>query len=212
MTKKIFWEDPYQTTLETRVKTVCGNQVILEKTIFYAFSGGQESDAGTIAGYPIQEARKEGHEIYYTLPEGHGLNPGNPVTVTIDWERRYALMRLHFAAEIVLELMCQQYPGLLKVGAHIASQKARIDFEWKESVAPLLPLLQEKAQTIIDSHQDIISAFSDEQKERRYWKIKEFAEVPCGGTHLRNTKEMGTIKLKRVNPGKGKERVEIFVS
>lgn len=209
--KKIFWQDPYQTMLDTRVKTVDGPRVTLEETIFYAFSGGQESDVGTIGGVPVQEARKEEKEIYYTLPDEHGLKPGDPVTVTIDWDRRYNLMRLHFAAEIVLEVMYQQYPGLLKVGAHIASEKARIDFVWKESIAPLLPLLQEKAQSIIDSHQDITSAFSDEQNERRYWKIKEFAEVPCGGTHLKNTKEVGVLRLKRVNPGKGKERIEIFV-
>jgi hypothetical protein len=55
------------------------------------------------------------------------------------------------------------------------------------------------------------SAFSDEANERRYWKIKEFSQVPCGGTHIKRTSEMGVIRLKRVNPGKGKERIEIFV-
>jgi len=44
-----------------------------------------------------------------------------------------------------------------------------------------------------------------------YSLIAPFSQVPCGGTHLKNTKEIGQIKLKRVNPGKGKERVEIYV-
>lgn len=184
----------------------------MKKLFFYAFSGGQESDEGTIGGRLVQEARKEGKEIYYTLPKDHGLSPGDRVTVVIDWMGRHNLMRLHFAAEIVLELISQYYPNLLKVGAHIASQKARIDFSWEQSIAAMLPLLQEKAQCIVDTHQEIMSAFSDEQNERRYWKIQEFAQVPCGGTHLRNTKEVGLLKLKRVNPGKGKERIKIFVS
>jgi len=48
MTKKIFWEDPYLTQLETRIASVKGNDITVEQTIFYAFSGGQESDYGTI--------------------------------------------------------------------------------------------------------------------------------------------------------------------
>lgn len=63
----------------------------------------------------------------------------------------------------------------------------------------------------IDTDQAIISAFSDELNERCYWKIKDFAQVPCGGTHLKRTSEVGTLRLKRVNPGKGKERLEIYL-
>jgi alanyl-tRNA synthetase len=71
--------------------------------------------------------------------------------------------------------------------------------------------LQQEAQNIIDADQSIISAFSDEVNERRYWKINEFSQVSCGGTHIKKTGEMGTISLKRKNPGKGRERIEIYV-
>ena len=144
MVKKIFWQDPYLTELNTIVHSVNGNQVTLSETIFYAFSGGQESDAGSIAGHPVLEARKEVKQIFYTLPEVHGLNGGDPVKIKIDWGRRYKLMRLHFAAEVVLELVCQQFPTITKVGAHIAQDKARIDFEWGESFSSVIPLLQTK--------------------------------------------------------------------
>ena len=60
MPRKVFWDDPYQTTLETRIASVRGAQVTLEATIFYAFSGGQESDAGSIAGQPVLAAQKDG--------------------------------------------------------------------------------------------------------------------------------------------------------
>lgn len=90
--------------------------------------------------------------------------------------------------------------------------KARIDFEWQQNISPFIRELEEAAQNIIDSNQSIISAFSDEANERRYWKINEFSQVPCGGTHIKTTGEIGTIRLKRVNPGKGKERIEIYVS
>ena len=59
---------------------------------------------------------------------------------------------------------------------------------------------------------DILSAFSDELTERRYWKISAFSQVPCGGTHIKRTGEIGQIHLKRRNRGKGVERIEIYVS
>ncbi len=99
--KKIFWDDPYRTTLTTTVTSVQDNVVTLKETIFFAFSGGQESDQGTIDGFEVLEAKKVGTEILYTLPDGHGLEPGDMVTVEIDGPRRLALMRLHFAAELV---------------------------------------------------------------------------------------------------------------
>ena len=156
--------------------------------------------------------KKEDKQIYYRLPLAHQLKPGDSVHMMIDWKRRYQLMRLHFAAELVLELVCQRFPEVVKVGAHIAEDKARIDFMWHQNISPFIASLQEAAQSIIDADEGVISAFSDEVTERRYWKIKAFSQVPCGGTHIKRTGEIGRIHLKRCNPGKGKERIEIYVS
>ncbi len=212
MTRKVFWDDPYQTRLDTSITSVSGNTLTVASTIFYAFAGGQESDAGTIADHPVLEARKDGLEIFYTLPEDHGLSVGVPVAMSIDWQRRYKLMRLHFAAEIVLQLVYQTVPGIEKIGAHIAEDKSRIDFITPTRFTALLPMLAEKANTLIAGDHPITSAFSDEANERRYWEIEGFAREACGGTHLRRTGEVGAITLKRDNIGKGKERIEIHLA
>lgn len=212
MTIKTFWQDPYLPQLDTRVAAVAGDEVTVERTIFYAESGGQESDRGTIGGRQVMRAERRGHDIVYGLEPGHGLLSGDAVRIVIDWDRRYRLMRLHFAAEIVLELAYRRLAGVAKTGAHIAPDKARIDFAWGESVAPLLPALQAEAQRIVDADEPIVSAFSDEAREQRYWEIAAFGRVPCGGTHLKRTGEIGRIALKRRNPGKGRERIEITVS
>ena len=209
MTTKVFWEDPYLTLLEARITGVTGDDVTLDRTIFYALSGGQESDRGTIADSRVLHARKEGTEIVYTLESGHGLEPGDSVWMSIDWERRYRLMRLHFAAEIVLELVYRHCRPISKIGAHIGEERARIDFQWDRNISTMFPLLEREALRIITEDQEVTSAFEDEQNERRYWKIDEFAPVPCGGTHLRRTGEIGGLHLKRRNVGKGKERIEI---
>ena len=211
MTKKIFWQDPYLTQLATRIASVDGNDVTVEETIFYALSGGQESDHGTIGSKRVLQARNEGRDIVYTLEAYHGLKSGDAVRIEIDWERRYKLMRLHLAAELVLELVYQNFDSIEKVGAHIAQDKARIDFEWQASISEKLPLIREKALALVEADKEIISAFSDRENQRRYWEIEEFARVPCGGTHLQKTGEIGDMKLKRKNPGKGKERIEIYL-
>ncbi len=212
MTQKLFWQDPYLTQLETHVTRVDGNDLTVAETIFYAFSGGQESDHGTIGGHKVLRARKDGKEIIYTLEEGHGFKVGDAVRMTIDWERRYRLMRLHFAAELVLELAYQNLKGIEKIGAHIAPDKARIDFKWPENISSAFPMLMSKANQIIEADQPIVSAYSDEANERRYWEVAGFARVLCGGTHLKRTGEVGKIELKRDNIGKGKERIEVYLS
>lgn len=211
MTEKVFWRDPYLTTLETRVSSVKGDEVTLEQTIFFAFSGGQESDTGTIGGKRVLEARNDGKEIIYRLEAHHGLSKGESVTMDIDWQRRYKLMRLHFAAEIILELMYRHVPGLEKIGAHIAEDKARIDFFLSENVSSFFSILQQEAEQLIKANHDIISSFSDEENQRRTWEIEGFAKIPCGGTHLKTTGEVGSITLRRKNIGKEKERIEIYL-
>jgi Ser-tRNA(Ala) deacylase AlaX len=103
--RKVFWDDPYQQALTTVVSQVNGNEILFQETIAYSFSGGQESDKAWINDLPIIDSRKEGNLIHYTLPERHGLSVGDVIKMTIDWPRRYGLMRLHFAAELVLEIV-----------------------------------------------------------------------------------------------------------
>jgi len=211
MTRKLFWDDPYRTTLDTTITSVAGEDITVAETILYAFAGGQERDHGTIAERPVVHARKAGTAIVYTLANARGLAPGDAVRMTIDWERRYALMRLHFAAELVLEVAYQTLGSIEKIGAHIAQDKARIDFAWPDNLAPLLPAIADTVHALVAADRPITSAFSDPAAERRYWELPGFARVACGGTHLRRTGEVGAIDLRRKNVGKGKERIEIYL-
>ncbi len=212
MLDKIFWQDPYQTELEASIQAVDGDRVTLDRTIFFAFSGGQESDHGSIGGFEVIEAYKQGEDIIYQLPRSHDLQPGDKVRVKIDWNRRYCLMRNHFAAELILELIYRALPGIDKIGAHIAADKARIDFSSSDNLSALFPGLIAEANRLIEQDLPITSAFTDEQRQQRYWELEDFARVPCGGTHLRSSGEVGSIRLKRKNIGKGKERVEIYTN
>jgi Ser-tRNA(Ala) deacylase AlaX len=206
--RKVFWDDPYQHSLVTRVASVAGDQVVFEETIVFSFSGGQESDRGFINGLEILDSSREGNLIRYTLPAGHGLSVGQEVTMTIAWLRRYRLMRLHFAAELILELVTRAH-GWEKVGAHIAEDKARIDFRSEVNANAILPSIQQAYDAIVADDRPIEKDWLDPEAQRRYWKIEGFAQVPCGGTHVRSTGEVGAVALKRDRPGKGIERIVI---
>lgn len=207
---KFFWEAPYLAELDAVVTSVNGDYITVDRTIAFAFSGGQESDTGTIGGYNILRANKQDKQIFYQL-ERHALSVGDPVLITIDWNRRYRLMRLHFAAEVVLELISQNYNQPKKIGAHIAEDKARIDFYWDGNISKTFDFLQEEIHRLVSSDLPIKSDFSDSAEESRFWEIEGFARVPCGGTHIKKTGELGELLLKRNNIGKGKERIEIYL-
>lgn len=207
---KVFWDDPYLTELQACVTNVAGDSITVDKTIAFAFCGGQESDYGTIGGYEIVQAEKKERQIRYRL-DGHTLSVGDPVLIKIDWNRRYKLMRLHFAAEIVLELVYQNFNRPEKIGAHIAEDKARLDFLWQGNISQIFSFLQNEIQKLVQRNLPIKSTFSDPENERRYWEIENFAKVPCGGTHIKRTGEIGELLLKRNNIGKGKERIEIYL-
>jgi Ser-tRNA(Ala) deacylase AlaX len=124
-------------------------------------------------------------------------------------ERRRRLIRLHFAAELVLELVRRRLSGARKVGAHVTADKARIDFAWPENVAGRLPGIAAGARRLVNADLPIVSGFDDEAVERRFWDVAGFARVPCGGTHPRRTGEVGPVVLKRRNVGRGIERIEV---
>lgn len=206
--KKIFWENPYQTTLTTKVTTISDNETLFDETIIFSFCGGQESDKATVNGIPVVSSRMEGNLIYYTLADNHGLKAGDFVEMKIDWPRRNRLMRLHFAAELVLEIVTQKW-SYEKVGAHIAEGKSRIDFKADENISKHFEEILAVYDDIIKKDLPIEKGYLDVPTQRRYWKIEGFAQVPCGGTHVKTTGGVGFITLKRDRPGKGRERIEI---
>lgn len=209
---KLFWSDPYLTETESKITTVNLDKITLDRTVAYAMSGGQDSDSGTIGGYEILLAEKQGNEIVYTITSEHGLSIDDNVIVKIDWGKRYRLMKLHFAAELVLELVYQNYDKPKKIGANITKDKARIDFEWAGNISDILPFLQKRLVELVQEDVEIISDYIDEANQKRAWEIKGFAKVLCGGTHLKRTGEIGELCLKRKNIGAGKERIEITLA
>lgn len=211
MVEKLFRKDPYSSSCEATVTSSKDGEITLDKTVFFAFAGGQQSDSGTIGGFKVLEARAEGPEIYYKLEEGANLREGDKAQVQIDMEKRRKIMRLHSAAHLVYGVFSKQHEHKKLIGSNVTEDKARIDFEHESSLSGLLPKVEEEANKLIEENHPA-RTYPDESNPDRWWWECMGMKYPCGGTHVTSLGEIGKISLKRKNIGAGKERIEIALA
>lgn len=207
--KKLFWEDPYLTECMAKVNSIEGNKVKLDQTIFYAFSGGQASDSGTIGGINVVEAIEEDKEnISYLLEKEPEFKVGDEVEVIIDGEIRQKIRNLHSVTHIVSYFVEEKLGKLECIGSNVSRDKARLDYVFEGSISEHLEELKEKVNEFISNDYEVLIQNDENDPKLRLW-VCDKMEMPCGGTHINNTKELGNVKLKRKNIGSGKERIEV---
>jgi misacylated tRNA(Ala) deacylase len=140
MTEFLFRDDSYLNELEAEVTEVTPEGgIVLDRTIFYAASGGQPGDTGTISGINVAATvHPEGDKtrIVHVPAEGQvPVAPGQRVTARIDWDRRYRLMRMHTA----MHLLSVVFPFPV-TGGSVGEDKGRLDFDMPEVPADLAAL------------------------------------------------------------------------
>jgi Ser-tRNA(Ala) deacylase AlaX len=209
MTRKLYWEDPYTKEFDARVVSVDENKVVLDQTAFYPRGGGQVGDTGEISDIRVLDTIKEDERIVHVLESKPNFSLGSSVHGKIDWERRHKIMRLHSAAHIVYYFMKEVYPGAEIASSGIVDdKKVREDYLIEPFYRENLKLVENKANEFIQQGKDI-KTWVDENG-RRHWLVEGLPEMFCAGTHVKNTKEIGRISVRRGSkPGKGKERIEI---
>ncbi|MDP3728570.1 MAG: alanyl-tRNA editing protein [bacterium] len=229
--------DCYKKEFDARVTKVKeGVFIVLDQTYFYPAGGGQPYDTGVITcngnTYKIVFVKKEDGEIIHELSD-LGLKEGDNIHGTIDWGRRYILMRYHTAAHILSEVISHA-TGALITGNQLEIDKARIDFSLenyeKDKVLEYITqankiikeahpihfslLPRKEAETILgEKMTSLAKGFSEEIQEVRIVDIEGFGKEACGGTHLKNTAEVGEIHfVKAENKGKNNRRIVITLS
>ena len=204
-----YWDDSYLCDYQTNITSVNENEITLKETIIFSFSGGQQSDLGYINEYQVLSSRIEDDDIYYTIDLDHNLKVGDIVALKIDWDTRLNIMKNHLAIELVVLLMEKKYPDIIKIGANVSATKARADFIWQGNISSELEYLQREIDKVIEADLIINRGFLDDEHKVRYWVIEGFNIVHCCGTHIRSTKELNKVIVKRKGCGLGKERIEV---
>ena len=236
MTTRLFLDDPYRREADCTVVGSGHEGVVLDQTPFYARSGGQPGDSGALVWgggqAEIGEALKgEGEEIRHTVGDGPLPQPGTRVQARIDWNRRYPLMRMHTA----LHLLCTLLPGAAVTGGQIGADRSRLDFDLPQSpdkqaleagfaalIAADHPVSAEWVdEAVLDSNPGLVRTLSVKPPRGtgrlRLVRIGAGPEPvdlqPCGGTHVRSTKEIGGIRVLKIeNKGRQNRRIAIALA
>ena len=220
MTEFVFRADAYLKSLPAIVTGVTPDGgITLDRTIFYAASGGQPADSGYLESASgrsrvLSASHPDGDKtaIVHQLEAAPALAEGDMVTAILDWERRYKLMRMHTA----LHLLSVVFPFPV-TGGSVGEDKGRLDFdmpEVPENIAELEARLNAMAagnhpvtdEWITDAEMAANPGLIKTMKVKppmgqgrvRLIRIGDVDLQPCGGTHVSNTSEIGPLKLGKI--------------
>jgi misacylated tRNA(Ala) deacylase len=222
MTEFLFRSDSYLKTIPAGVVAITPEGgIVLDRTIFYAASGGQPGDTGWLE-------RPDGSRIAIAAtihPDGDktaiahvpaadqaALGVGDEVVSVIDWDARYRLMRMHTALHLLSVVL--PFPV---TGGSVGSDKGRLDFDMPE-VPGDLPAIEARLNALVAGNHavseewitdaemaaqpDLIKTMNVKppmgQGRVRLIRIGDIDLQPCGGTHVRNTGEIGPLKLGKI--------------
>jgi len=206
---ELYYERPYDFEFEAKIVEVADNYVVLDRTLFYPVGGGQPSDTGYISDVRVERVEKR-DKILHFLEEKPPFHVGNIINGRIDRERRLKIMRVHTALHLLTNICNEMLGNVEHVGSGMSDKKGHIDIYYAPRVKPDL---KQKITTAINNiiHEGVgVRTWFDGQT--RYVQIGDYDALMCGGTHVRNVNEIGEIRVKRKNVGKGKDRLEVTIS
>ena len=228
ITSEIFRDDPYKKECDAKILDFGDNWIILDQTVFYAEGGGQLGDTGLIKvgqqEIQIENTIKENDLIKHIFNSKFDFEIGDNVTCIIDWDRRYKLMKMHTS----LHLLCSLVNAKV-TGGSVGDGKGRLDFNL--DFKPNKEELKDNLNDLIQGNHDItISWISAQELDKNPNLVKTMSVLPprtngsirmvrigdnidyqpCGGTHVKNTSEIGLVEINKVeNKGKLNKRVAI---
>ena len=220
MTELLFLNDAYASEFTATVINLTDDGgVELNRTTFYIGGGGQPCDVGTLsdaadANYRVVKVARSGGAIVHTLEGDARPEPGDELHGKVDWDRRYLLMRTHTALHILCGVVWRDY-GAHVTGGDMRPGAARMDFELENMTAEFAGEVEARINQEValerdivvdsmtrpnaDAHPDLIrtkiNLLPAGIKEVRTIDISGLDLQADGGTHVRNTREVGRIKV-----------------
>ncbi len=234
MTTDLYTHDSYLREFEANVEDINEEEgyIILDQSAFYPGGGGQPCDYGVIrfAGQECQitKTKRKGNDIIHFTSDPFPAK-GTAVKGIIDWERRFQLMRTHSALHVMCGVIWRDYQAQV-TGGNMEPGKGRLDFELESFSADLVREIEEKINLEVQEKRPVsvailpreeafqipdlirtkINLLPESLKEIRVVTIDGLDMQADGGTHVANTKEIGTVRIvKHKSKGRINKRIEI---
>ncbi|MEO0248167.1 MAG: alanine--tRNA ligase [candidate division WOR-3 bacterium] len=214
-TEKLCYADEF--SFDATVLKIIGDSLVLDKTAFYATSGGQEHDTGKIDGVAVLDVFKQGEIILHKVEDISKFKTGQKVHGVVDERRRKQLAQNHSAVHLVNGAARKVLGNhVWQAGSEVREDKARLDITHyasvsKEELKRIEDLVNETIRNGIKIDKPVVERGKAEQeygfrvyqggaipqKNLRIIKIGDFDIEACGGTHCNNTSEIGQVKILR---------------
>src|SRR5271157_665079 len=215
MTELLYQTDSYLKEFEAVITAVNPDEkaVVLDQTAFYPGGGGQPNDVGVLAGLNVVKVRKAGDDILHIL-DGNLPAVGTRVHGEINWDRRYRLMRTHTAMHILCGCVFRDY-GAQVTGGDMEPLKGRMDFEFERLQKELVNVIGAAVNREVQAGHDVrvkilpraeafqipdlirtkINLLPEGIQQVRTVEIVGLDLQADGGTHVKNTSEVGQIRV-----------------
>jgi misacylated tRNA(Ala) deacylase len=220
MTNLLYQTDSYLNQFSAVITAVDpeSKSVILDQSAFYPGGGGQPCDFGLIkAGeieFSVVKVKKQGEDVIHLLDDGQLPEAGMQVDATIDWDRRYKLMRTHTALHVLCGVVFRDY-GALVTGGDMEPLAGRMDFEFDRMQADLVHEIESAVNKEVEAAREIqvkilpreeafqipdlirtkINLLPERITKVRTVEISGLDLQADGGTHVRSTAEVGKIRV-----------------
>ena len=236
MTELLYQTDSYLRTFSATIAAVSeeNRAVVLDRTAFYPGGGGQPFDMGALTtaerSYPVVKVKKTPDGILHFLGGEDPLPAvGEKISGEIDWERRYQCMRTHTAMHVLCGVIFRDF-GAQVTGGEMDPLKGRMDFEFETMSKDLVGVIEERVNEEIKKAHEVhvkilpreeafqipdlirtkINLLPPEIQEIRTVELVGLDLQADGGTHVKNTVEVGSVKVVDYK-SKGKINKRIYV-
>jgi misacylated tRNA(Ala) deacylase len=215
MTELLYQTDSYLKEFDAVVTTVIPDEkaVVLNRSAFYPGGGGQPNDVGMLADLNVVKVRKAGDDVLHIL-DGDLPAVGTRVHGMINWDRRYQLMRTHTAMHILCGCVFRDY-GAQVTGGDMEPLKGRMDFEFERLQKELVTVIETAINHEVQAGRDVrvqilpraeafqipdlirtkINLLPEGIQQIRTVEIVGLDLQADGGTHVKNTSEVGQIRV-----------------
>lgn len=230
MTRELFRADAYRRACEATVQDSGAEGLVLDQTVFYPLGGGQPGDTGWVrwgtdsAVRIVNTVHDDAGGIVHMVEPGVSCPAaGETVRAEIDWERRYAHMRMHTCLHLVGAVLPHPVTG-----GNISAERSRLDLDMPAGVDK--DAITEAVNKLITADRPVRAYWVDEAEldarpelvrtlsvspprgagDVRLLEIPGVDLQPCGGTHVRSTGEIGPIQISRIQK-KGRKNRRVYV-